>query len=163
LDAAKVDILEHLQKEIPGVYEFRRIAEIANVMIPLINSFGNHHEHGALAGAMRDSEIIAPHLFEVLAGRAFDGNATLREKYATMLEQQTQLRRTMLDVQDAAQQVALQRHELDAHEVALKAHEGVLERERERLQLEARTRGKEITLPALPRLTNPDDEGGDED
>lgn len=162
LNAAKFDILEHLEKEKPGVFEFRRIAAIANAIQPLITSAGTPSEHRTLASVMSEAEDIAPHLHEALSKRAFDGSALLREKYAKLLAHHQHLKRAMLDVQDAASQVSLDRQELDMHEAALKAHEQVLERERERLQLEAKTRGRKIELPALPRLVDPNtDEDAD--
>ena len=162
LAAAKLDILEHLEKEQPGVFDFRRIASIANAVQPLITSAGTPYEHATIAGVMQTAEDVAPHLHEALANRAFNSQALLREKYEQLLKQHQNMKRTMLDVQDAAQQISLERQELEMHEASLKAHEKVLERERERLQLEARTRGRKIELPALPRLTNPDEDADGE-
>jgi hypothetical protein len=166
--AAKLDILKLLEGEKPHTFEFRRVGEVCDIMIDVCNSFGHPAEHGTLSSAAREAETKAPTLHSVLMGRAFDGNALLREKYEELTNSHTRLRKKALDIADARAKVAqgeavleMKNNELSMRTNILQEYEARLERERERLQLTAGEQGVEIDLPDLPQL--PDDFGKHED
>jgi hypothetical protein len=152
VDAAKLDILNLISKESPGVYEFRRASDIAGMMPALIDSYGQPTEHTQLVTTTRVSEDKAPTLHSVLLGRAFNGSALLQEKYAEMERHHRDLKIAALNIQDAAAQLTQQRSEVELHKKSLLLHEEALVRERERLQLSAATAGVSIVLPPLPEL-----------
>lgn len=163
--AAKLDMLEQLTKPQPGVFEFRMIAEIANTMIPILNSMGTNVENETIATAMRKVQDRSPQLYEALAGRAFDTDALLRDKFDEMRQQHRELQLAAIDIQQARDKAVVDAAEIDARKASLGAYEKSLALERERLQLVANTRGVTLNLPALPALTDPfkDEELEDED
>lgn len=152
INAAKLDILDLLSRETPGIFEFRRVSDIANTMCLLVDSFGQPGEHIQLGVTMRASEDKAPNLHAVLCGRAFDGQALLRAKYAELTQSHRDLKLAHLGVQDAAAQVAQARADVASDKSLLEAHAASLERERERLHLLAASAGVQINLPLLPEL-----------
>lgn len=157
--AAKLDILKLLEGEKPHTFEFRRVGEVCDIMVDVCNSFGQPAEHGTLSHAARESETKAPVLHGVLMGRAFDGNALLREKYEELTNIHTRLRKKALDIADARAKVSqdeavleMKNSELKVRQGLMQEYEARLERERERLQLTAGERGIDIDLPDLPQL-----------
>jgi hypothetical protein len=169
--AAKLDILKLLEGEKPHTFEFRRVGEVCDIMIDVCNSFGQPAEHGSLSSAAREAETKAPVLHSVLMGRAFDGNALLREKYEELTNIHTRLRKKALDIADARAKVSqdeavleMKNSELKVRQGLMQEYEARLERERERLQLTAGERGIDIDLPDLPQLpANFGREADDED
>jgi predicted ATPase len=157
-DAAKLDVLETLKTNEPGVFEWRRAQTIAAQMIDLCNSYGSPVEHGAIAQAIRMAETGAPNLHDVLLGRAFDGDGLLTQKYEEMLKQHTELRHAALNIADARAEVSRDRVAVEATKAEVKAAHEQLAIERERLQLQADAAGKSVNLPTLPKLTRPEDE-----
>jgi hypothetical protein len=151
-NAAKLDILDMLSREALGIFEFRRIADIASMMCPLVDSLGQAVEHEQLGRTMHVSESKAPHLHSVLSGRTFDGQALLRAKYSELQQSHRELKLAHLGVQDAAAQVEHERRGIENDKNLLKAHAESLERERERVGLLAASAGVTINLPRLPAL-----------
>lgn len=146
-DAAKLDILALFEKEAPGIFEFRRMTEIAQIVCDL---FGAPREHAALDLALRRSEHSAPTLHAVLLGVAFDGDALLNDRYRDMLEKLRKLRTAKAQLDNAADQLRIKEAQQRATDVELKAIARSLERERESLQLVAETKGLSFEVPEIP-------------
>lgn len=93
IDAIKLDILDLFNKETLNVFEFRRIAELCDIMIPLCNSAaGGTIMPNVVNNAMWESEVKAPTLHNALGGHVFDADALLREKYRAMSQTHEDLR-----------------------------------------------------------------------
>ena len=110
-DAAKLDILNILSADKPGVFEFRRALDITRQMVDFVNSYGTPVEHGAFVQAINMAESKAPNFHSVLLGRAFDGDSLLHKKYEQMLNEHTQLRHAALNIADAQTRIARDRAE----------------------------------------------------
>lgn len=162
-DAAKLDILNLIEKDEPHVFEFRRAAEICQFASMLCGYDGTPDEHIGVSLVIRAAEDKAPMLYDALMGRAFNGEALLREKYEEIRAHHTQLRRKALDIAEAQEKLLQDKASARGREEALRAYERSLERERERLQLEADSRGVALDLPELPQLPSKGDEETDEE
>lgn len=160
-DAAKLDILNILSADEPGVFEFRRARDIAHQLVDFINSYGEPVEHDAVVQAINMAETKAPYFLNVLMGRAFDGNALLHKKYEEMLDEHTQLRHAALNIADAQARISRDLAETETKKDELLTIRAQLEIERERLQLHADTTGQRVNLPTLPKLTRPEPEDPD--
>lgn len=158
LAAVRVDILDMLQKENPGVYEFNRISDISRLMVGLVGATDKLEESEAVKGVLRAAEFKAPTLHQLLLDTAFDAKSLLREKYKTLVAQEHQLKLASLNISEAADRIKVEETRLTAQQEALVLHEKHLERERERLQLSAAIQGVQLVLPPLPKLSNPDDD-----
>lgn len=157
-EAVTLDIVALLDKETPGIFEFRRIAEIASMVVQLFGATDAREESEAVNNILRIVEFKAPNLHDALMARVFDGKNTLRQKYEQLVGQERQLKQAKLNIESARDGLKHEEARLAAHETLLKLHEKHLEREQERLQLTADTAGVKVDLLALPRLTNPDEE-----
>jgi hypothetical protein len=162
-DAAKLDILNLLSKDEPHIFEFRRAAEICGIASALCGASGTPTEQSAISGAIRNAEDKAPLLHGALLGRAFDGEAMLREKYDELKAHHTDLRRKALDIEEAREQVGQAHRLVEDRHATLRDYEASLQRERERLQLEADTKGVTLELPALPAPLGGEDEDAQDD
>jgi hypothetical protein len=160
-DAAKLDILDLLDKPAIGLFEFRQITAIAQAMELLVDAVGTPTEQGIIRITLDMAEYKAPNLHKALINRAFDGEELLQKKYAKMLDEHTQVRHAALQIQTARSELAQEQTLLSSHKSALREHEQQLRIERERLQLEASNQGRNVNLPALPQLTDPDAEESD--
>ncbi len=157
-DAAKLDILDLLDKPAIGLFEFRQITAIAAAMELLVDAVGTPTEQGIIRITMDMAEYKAPNLHRSLIDRAFDGEELLKRKYAKMLGEHTQVRQAALDIQTARSGLVQEQALVESHKTALLEHERQLGVERERLQLGANAQGISTNLPVLPRLTRPDEE-----
>lgn len=93
VDAIKLDILDLFNKDTLNVFEFRRIAELCEIMIPLCNSAsGGTITPNIVTRALWDSEVKAPTLNKALGGHVFDVDALLKEKYESMARTHEELR-----------------------------------------------------------------------
>lgn len=149
-DAVKLDILDLLNRERLGVFEFRRIERISQAMIPLLNSAGTSFTHQSIADALWAAEDIAPTLHAALGGHIFDGDTLLAQKYETMRDQHSELRNRY---------EAVLEHETEMRRVAahvmrearlVGSERQLLAQERKRLAL-----GPELDRPMreMPRLS----------
>lgn len=155
-EAAKLDIMEILTKDVAGIFEFRRISDIAAMMCPLIDAIGNPAEHAQVERTLTSAESKAPNLFRALTSRVFDAQGVVQRKYELVSNLHHDLKVKSLDLQKAAADITVERASLNAHKDALAAYEQKLQLERERLQLEAGIAHKQLVLPALPALPNID-------
>ena len=162
IDAVKVDILVLLQRDNPGIFEFRRISDICHLFMGLAGSTDTFEEHRAIEGILRAAEVKAPTLHEVLINEAFDAKGLLRKKYEQLVAQERELRAASFNISEAADRIKMEDTRLAAKDEALQLHAKHLERERERLQLTAATTGVQINLPALPEILNPEEETTDD-
>ena len=93
VDAVKLDMLDLFNKPTLNVFEFRRLAELCDIMIPLCNSAaGGRITHQVIADAMWGAESRAPTLHQALGGHIFDADELLQEKYRAMSEMHHDLR-----------------------------------------------------------------------
>jgi hypothetical protein len=93
VDAVKLDMLDLFNKENLNVFEFRRISEMCETMIPLCNSAaGGVISHKVIADAMWEAEDCAPTLHQALGGHIFDADEMLQEKYRAMSQMHSDLR-----------------------------------------------------------------------
>lgn len=162
-DAVTIDILELLQRDELGVFEFRRISQICGYMVPLMNSIGTPSENGQHGSSMRATEDHAPMLYSVLEGRTFDGNAALREKYRELQTFHTRLKESRLDIEEAQSALYIQEADLSKHRLLLEEQTKHIARERERLELSAGREGKHVELPPMPLLPADVEDSSDED
>ena len=147
-DAAKLDMIELFQKETLDVFEFRRIAEICNIMIPLLNSVGSSFSHQSVSDALWHAEDRARNLHHVLGGHTFDGNEMLREKYRSMAELHGTLRAKYADVLEREADLIQVKNHLALKEINLETEARALAAERRVLSLREGSAMDEI--PALP-------------
>ncbi len=105
-DAMKVDILAVLENPDLGVFELRKIQNIAKLMVDLTNSNETYSEQDGVGAATRDSESIAPTLHQALMSRTFDGESALRGAYIALLEQYSELKGAAVEVQDLHRRLA---------------------------------------------------------
>lgn len=94
VDAAKLDLLDLLNRPTLNVFEFRRMAELCDTMIDLCNSAaGGFLLPQAITDAMWQSENgKAPTLFQALGGHIFDSETMLAEKYNAMARDHADMR-----------------------------------------------------------------------
>lgn len=93
IDAIKLDILDLFNKPTLNVFEFRRIGELCEIMIPLCNSAaGGTIMPSVINNAMWESEEKAPTLHSALGGHVFDVDTLLQEKYRAMAKTHEDLR-----------------------------------------------------------------------
>jgi hypothetical protein len=93
IDAVKLDMLDLFNKESLNVFEFRRISEMCEMMIPLCNSAaGGVISHKVIADAMWEAEDCSPTLHSALGGHIFDADEMLQEKYRAMSQMHSDLR-----------------------------------------------------------------------
>jgi hypothetical protein len=93
VDAVKLDMLDLFNKENLNVFEFRRISEMCEMMIPLCNSAaGGVISHKVIADAMWEAEDCSPTLHSALGGHIFDADEMLQEKYRAMSQMHSDLR-----------------------------------------------------------------------
>lgn len=96
IDALKLDILDLFNKPTLNVFEFRRIGELCEIIIPLCNSAsGGTIMPSVINNAMWESEEKAPTLHSALGGTIFDADTLLKDKYAAMARDHEALRLKM--------------------------------------------------------------------
>ncbi len=151
-DAATVDILGFLHVSEPHVFHFRRIEKIAKLMAALVGSVGTPRELMDTASAMREMEGVSETLHTALEGHAFDGEELLRKKYQELHEFHRSLSQRKLDMEEAHATLSLAHSKLSLRRKLLDEQTTHIERERERLQLQADAVGKTVDLPPMPAL-----------
>lgn len=157
-DAATVDILGFLHVSEPHIFDFRRIQTIAAAMTRLIGSIGTPAELIDTADAMRAMEGVSENLHHALEGHAFDGEELLRKKYQELHEFHRDLSQRKLDMEEAHSLLSLAKDKMTLQRRLLDEQATHIERERERLQLQASTAGKMVDLPPMPVLGVGDDD-----
>ena len=96
VDSAKLDMLEFFQKPQLGVYEFRKLADICDIMINLCDAASaGFISPQAIHTALWASEVKAPTLHKALGGHVFDADELLKIKYETMARAHEELRLKM--------------------------------------------------------------------
>lgn len=136
VDAAKLDILELLSREKLNVFEFRRLIDICEVMIPLCNSAaGGMLMPDVITHALWESEDnLAPTLHGALGGHVFDVDTLLQEKYKAMARTHSDLRAKIAmtklaerDYESGRRILAAQIENVGFEEAALAAERQLLE------------------------------------
>ena len=149
-NAVKLDILKLLEKDAPGVFEFRRIEHIMKITVPLLQSADTYNEKQVVTETLAEAESKAPNLYAALNEVAFGGESILQEKYGELKTFHDDLRRRALFLQEAHEAQSLAQEKLELRAKMIEGERKGLERERERLQLEADVRGVSLDLPELP-------------
>ena len=99
IEAAKLDLLDYLSRPTLNVFEFRRVAEVCDIMIALCNMAGGGL---LLPQAITDAlwateEGKAPTLHQALGGHVFDTETLLAEKYKAMARDHSAMRQKHAD------------------------------------------------------------------
>lgn len=99
VEAAKLDLLDLLSRPTLNVFEFRRIAEICDIMITLCNmaSSGMLLPQSITDALWASEEGKAPTLHQALGGHVFDTDTLIAEKYKAMARDHSQMRQKTAD------------------------------------------------------------------
>lgn len=115
VDAAKLDMLELFQKPVLNIFEFRRLADICEIMINLCDSAsGGFISPNAVHTALWASEVKALTLHSALGGHVFDANELLKDKYERMAKEHEQLRLKLAYAKQAEYEFTTRAAHLDA-------------------------------------------------
>lgn len=99
VEAAKLDLLDYLSRPTLNVFEFRRVAEVCDIMITLCNTAaGGTLFPQAITDALWAAEDgKAPTLHQALGGHVFDTDTLIAEKYKAMARDHSQMRQKHAD------------------------------------------------------------------
>jgi hypothetical protein len=149
--AIKADIVEQLARsEIIGVFELRRIGQIATLAIDLVNSLQTPSHGVAYVETLKRITDICPHMNEVLQQHIFDGEAVLKEGYERLLGRHHDMQREALSIQQARQALQLESVTIDNQRRAVEAERQLVLAETERL--------KQLSALNAQRADSPDSE-----
>jgi hypothetical protein len=139
VDAAKLDMLELFDRPTLSIYEFRKLADVCEIMEELCDAASaGFISPQAVHRALWASEIKAPTLHKALGGHVFDADTLLKAKYETMARQHEELRLKLAFTKKAETEYVMRGALLAERIEEITIEEGALADERKLLEMRSK-------------------------